>query len=147
MDNVQAREREHLAFGRVIDWEKEAVLGTIFFGPAKNRHFPSLPVGNVDELLSEGFIDPESSHNESPPARTLVEWARYVQSEYRPHQFDVGLIGYMTSPERSDTRVRLEGISIRSVGPIPDELQHDVASRFDPDLLVVDDFQIQVWWD
>lgn len=77
----------------------------------------------------------------------LLDFATGVVDHYREYQFEVGFSGYMVSPERSDSRIRLDGLSIRSPGPIPDELQSDVVRRFSPDLLTVDDFFIELRWD
>lgn len=141
------RERERIAFGRLVDWETESQFGTVFFGPEKSRQFPPLPVGNAQSLLERGYVDDRGRHNEAPPAGTLIEWAESVQTRYKPYQFEVGMIGYMVSPHRSDTRVAFEGVSIRSPGPIPTELKREVGKRFDPDLLTVDDFYIELVWD
>jgi hypothetical protein len=141
------RQRERIAFGRRIDWESEARLGTVFFGPEKSRQFPPLPVGTAKSLLERGYVDAGARHNEAPPAGELVEWAESVQTRFKAHQFEVGLIGYMVSPHRSDARVALEGVSVRSPGPIPTGLKREVAKRFDPALLTVDDFYVELRWD
>lgn len=140
-------DRELLAFNRQIDWEREARVGTIFFGVEKSRQFPPLDVGTIRSLAEHDHIDLEASHNDSPPAGELLEFAKYVIDEYREYQLEVCLVGYMVSPDRGDSRVRLEGISIRSPGPIPDDLKSEVVRRFTPDLLTVDDFTIQMQWD
>lgn len=146
-DTEARREREHLAFGRVIDWEREGLFGTVFFGPSKHRDFPPLPVGNIRALIEAGYLDPDSAHNEAPHAGELVEWAEDVQDEYRDYQFEIGLIGYLVDPSRPDSRIRLEGVSIQSPGPIPESLKQDAAARFHADTLRVDDFDIVLMWD
>lgn len=140
-------EREQLAFGRRIDWVEEATFGTVFFGPEKHRQFPALSVGHVESLLENEYLDPRYRHNEAPPAEELVEWARSVQTRYKPYQFEVGLIGYMVGPDREDSRTALEGVIVRSAGPIPEDLKQEVAKRFSPDLLAVDDFVIELVWE
>lgn len=142
-----ARAREELAFGRPIEWASEAEYGAVFFGPEKSRQFPPLPVGNAETLLENGLLDPEYRHNDAPPAAELIEWARSVQTRYRDHQFEVGLIGYLVSPERDDARIAFEGVAIRSPGPIPTALRREVAKRFSPDLLSIDDFAVEMIWD
>lgn len=146
-EDPQNRKREHLAFGREIDWSAEGRLGTVFFGPEKGRTFPPLPIGTGQALIKEGYLDPRRRHNEAPPAGELVEWATTIFEEYRAWQFEIGLIGYMVGPHREDSRIALEGISIRSAGPIPEELQARVTRRFTPELLTVGDFTIEVLWD
>ena len=142
------RRREELAFGRRIDWDKEGLLGTVFFGPEEKRKFPPLPVGTARTLLENGYIDPKNRHHEhTPTAKTLLDWASGIQTEYRSYQFEIGLIGYMVGPNREDTRITFEGVSIRSPGAIPNELKREAAKCFSPDLLVVDDFDIRVQWD
>lgn len=141
------REREVMAFGRPIEWAAEAEYGAVFFGPEKSRQFPPLPVGNAASLLEAGHVDPEYRHNDAPPAAELVEWARSVQTRHRDHQLEVGLIGYVVSPEREDARIAFEGVSIRSPGPVPETLRREVAKRFSPDLLSIDDFTVELVWD
>jgi len=141
------REREFIAFGRQIDWTAEGQLGTVFFGPEKHRTFPPLPIGPVRELMEKGYLDPTSHHNAAPSAETLLTWASDIHEDYRAYQFEIGLIGYMVGPQREDSRIELEGVSIRSAGPIPDELQAQVIREFSPDLLTVGDFVIELRWD
>lgn len=141
------RDRERIAFGRPIDWATEADFGTVFFGPEKSRQFPPLPVGTAEALLENGHVDAGGRHNAAPPAGELLEWAGGVQTRFKAHQFEVGLIGYMVGPDRPDARVAFEGVSIRSPGPIPTALKREVAKRFDPDLLTVDDFYVELVWD
>ena len=142
-----SRRRERIAFGRPIDWENEGRLGTIFFGPEKGDQFPPLPIGNVRDLFEEGYLDGDARHNEAPPAEDLVKWAEMIRDKYSSTQLEIGLIGYMVGPVREDSRVRLTGVSIRSPGSLPRQLKHDVASRFDPDLLSVNDVHIDLLWD
>lgn len=146
-DLDDARRAEQVAFGRTVDWETEADHGAVFFGPEKSRQFPPLPVGNAADLLEAGLLDAQHRHNDAPPSAELVEWARSVGRRYRAYQFEIGLIGYVVGPAREDSRVAFEGVSIRSAGPIPGDLKGEVAARFDPDLLVVDDFRIELLWD
>jgi len=141
------REREQIAFDRLIDWEAESKYGTIFFGPEKSRQFPPLPVGYAESLLESGHVDPDHQHNNAPRSMSLVEWARSVQTGFREYQFEVGMVGYMVSPERADSRVAFEGVVIRSPGPIPEELKREVAKEFNPDMMSVDDFTIFIRWD
>lgn len=141
------REREVLAFGRPVEWATEAEYGAVFFGPEKSRQFPPLPVGNAASLLEAGHVDPEYRHNDAPAAAELAEWARSVQTRHRDLQLEVGLIGYVVSPERNDTRIAFEGVSIRSPGPIPEALRREVAKRFSPDMLSIDDFSVEIIWD
>lgn len=140
-------EREIIAFGRPIEWEDEGLLGTVFFGPNKRRQFPPLPVGNIKTLIDEGYLEPTYQHNNAPTAEELIEFVETLQGEYASLQFEIGLVGYMTSPDRSDSRIALEGFSIRSPGPIPEEVKRKITKRFSPDLLTVDDFYIEVKWD
>jgi hypothetical protein len=146
-DESGLRNRELLAFNRSIDWDHEAKLGTVFFGVEKSREFPPLDIRSIRQLANAGFLDLEASHNDAPAAGELLSFAREVVDQYREYQFEVGFIGYMVSPDRADSRIRLEGLSIRSPGPIPDQLKVTVARRFDPDILTVDDFVIELKWD
>jgi hypothetical protein len=146
-DDSMSREREQLAFNRSIDWAHESNLGTVFFGVEKSRQFPPLDIRSIRKLADAGYIDLEASHNDAPSAGELLSFARWVVDEYRDYQFEVGFIGYMVSPEREDSRIRLEGVSIRSPGPIPDQLKATVVRRFNPDLLTVGDFVIELKWD
>lgn len=141
------REREEIAFGRLVDWEREAEYGTVYFGPDKPHPFPPLPIGTVQTLLENGYIDPDYRHNDAPRAVRMIDWAGSVQQEYKQEQFEIGLIGYFVSPKRPDARAALTGIFIRSPGPIPERLKARVARDFSPDILIVDDFEIQIRWD
>lgn len=141
------REREYTAFKRPIDWDQEAQLGTIFFGVEKNDQFPPLDIATIRSLAKTGHLDLGASHNDAPSAGGLLAFASYVVDEYREYQFEVGLTGYMVSPERDDSRIRLDGLSIRSAGVIPDRLKGEVIREFSPDLLTVDDFVIRLKWD
>lgn len=142
-----ARERERIAFGRHIDWENEGLLGTVFFGPSTGSSFPPLPIRTVQELLEAGYLDPDATHNDAPRAAALLDWTRRIQEEYLEHQFEIGLTGYLVSPQRTDSRLRLTGISIRAPGPIPDSLKEEAGRAFDPDMLEVDEFEILLKWD
>lgn len=141
------RDRERLAFGREVDWEREGRFGTVYFGDSKDGTFPPLPVGQATELLAAGHLDPADRHNDAPPAGELVDWAGRVQRDYREYQLDVGLLGYMVAADRADARIGLQGVLIRSPGPVPERLERSVAERFDPDLLSVDDFHVRIYWD
>jgi hypothetical protein len=141
------RRREQIAFGRLIDWQREAQFGTVFFGPKKSELFPPLPIGNVQSLLENGYLDPNHRHNDAPRASKLVAWAGAIQQRYKQEQLEVGFIGYMVSPNRPDSRVALTGVSIRSPGPIPGALKAEATREFNPDLLTVDDFTIRMKWD
>ena len=140
-------EREKLVFGRPIDWKTEGLLGTVFFGPEKQRVFPPLPTGTIREVAKAGYLDLNHSHNEAPTAGELLAWAEWVGDEYYDYQLEIGLIGYMTHADRPDSRIALEGISIRSPGVLPSQLKSKAARDFDPDLLTVDDFHIILRWD
>jgi hypothetical protein len=146
-DATVSPEREEIAFGRPIDWDHEARLGTVFFGPEKSSQFPPLPPGIIKDLIEAGHLDAEHQHNAAPTAGQLQTWAESVQERYAEQQLDVGLIGYMVSPEREDSRVAVTGVSIRSHAPIPDSLKEEILQEFSPDLAVVDDFTIRLQWD
>ena len=147
MAQNDTKSRERIAVGRDIDWENEGLLGTVSFGPSSGDAFPPLPIRTIEELLEAGHLDPYASHNEAPPTVALLEWAKDTQEEYLKHQFEIGFTGYMVSPNRSDTRTRLTGISIQAPEPIPEPLKREAGRAFKPDLLVVDDFEILLTWD
>lgn len=148
MTAADDRRREELAFGREIRWDEEGLLDTVFFGPQPDRGFPPLPVGNARTLLENGYVDPDERHAAAAPtAATLIDWATEVRAEYRDYQFEVGLVGYMTSPERADAGITFEGVSIRSPGSIPAGLQAEVAKAFSPDVLAVDDVELRLQWE
>lgn len=146
VDRDRDRERERIAVGRLINWDEEATLGAVFFGPEKSDQFPPLLVGTVETLFQNGYVHPNERHNDAPSASRLHDWAMSTQQRYKHTNIEVGLIGYMVSPKREDSRIRFTGISIRSPIPLPKELQREATREFDPDLLVVDDFDIQLKW-
>jgi hypothetical protein len=139
--------REYLAFGRRIDWKSEGQLGTVHFGSNPSDEFPPLPIGTVTDLIDDGFLDPEDGHNEAPPAKELLAWARSIRDEFYSYQFEIGLTGYMVAPDRTDSRIQLNGVSIQSQGPLPEGLKRKSARRFDPDLVSVDESDIALIWD
>ena len=139
--------REQIAFGREINWEKEGDLGTIFFGPDTADQFPPIPIGTMETLLKDGYIDPHHRHNNAPSASCLTNWADSIQQRFKSEQLRIGLVGYMVSPFREDSRISLTGVSIRSSGPMPEEIKCEAAREFNPDLIVVDDFDVKFLWD
>ncbi|WP_436936561.1 hypothetical protein [Halovenus marina] len=141
------RELEQIAFGKSINWEEESKYGTIFFGPEMTRTFPPMNVGTAETLLEKGYIDTEYSHNNAPNSARLVSWAGKVQHEYKSYDLRVGMIGYMVSPDRPDSRLAFTGVTIDSPTNIPESLKREVGREFTPDLIAVDDFNIEVRWD
>lgn len=139
--------REYLAFGRRIDWESEGQLGTVYFGPNPSADFPPLPIGTVTDLIDEGFLDPEDGHNKAPPAKEILAWARSIRDEFRSYQLEIGLTGYMVAPDRADSRIQLNGVSIQSQGPVPEGVKRKSTRRFAPDLISVDESHIALIWD
>lgn len=139
--------REYLAFGRRIDWESEGQLGTVYFGSKPSDDFPPLSIGTVTDLIDEGFLDPEDRHNEAPPAKDLLAWARSIRDEFHSSRIEIGLTGYMVAPGRADSRIQLNGASIRSRGPLPEGLKGKSTRRFDPDLVSVDESHMALIWD
>lgn len=87
-------EREELVFGERIDWEETD--GGI-------RRFRGLDAETGQRLIADGYLDPEMRQNNSPVAGEIVAFAL---------EHGGTLDGYMVSPNRSDARVSIEGLSI-----------------------------------
>lgn len=139
-------DREQIAFGRRIDWESEAPGGTVTFGPATSRDFNSLPLTTVNQLLEYGYLDLTDVHNEAPSVREFLEFLRMVKAEYG-NKVDVGLSGFMTAPERDDSRIRLDGFVISGDDGLPSGLRGSVHRRFSPNGISVTESSLHFWWD
>lgn len=141
------RELETVAFGREIDWESEATYGTVFFGPEKSHQLPPLPISTAETLLEDGFVDPDQRHNESPRAEKLIHWASSIQHQYKYYQIETGVIGYLVSPDRPDSRIAVTGVSIRGAQPVPEQIEREAVRELSPDWVEADDFNIRLQWD
>lgn len=69
-----SRDRELVAFNRRIDWDREAQLGTVFFGVEKSRQFPPLDIGTIRALAAKDHLDLDAAHNDAPRAAELREY-------------------------------------------------------------------------
>lgn len=146
MSQPYERERETLIFGRAIDWEAEATLGTVRFGPADNREFPAISPDTVEALVDQGYLERSDRHNDAPSVGPLIELAATLREEY-PDSLSIGFSGFMVGPRRSDSRIRLDGFFVGAPHPIPQELIEDLVTRFDPDLIAAGQTYLEFWWD
>lgn len=145
-EDSTGREIERQLFNREIDWDTESTIGAVFFGPEKSREFPPLPRGPVYTALEQGYIDPGARQGNAPLAGQLLEWVDEIGTRYKEDQLDIGFIGYLTAP-RVSHELRLEGIVIRSVGQIPDDVEREAVKRFNPDYYTVDDGYLELRWE
>lgn len=144
--NDDTSDRELIAFGRRIDWETEAPEGTVRFGPETSRDFDSISTTTVNRLLEFGYLDPTNRHNDAPTVEELLEFLRMIQVEYG-NEVQVGLSGFMTAPDREDSRIRLDGFVIFGDTGLPSGVQGAVHRRFSPDGISVTDTYLYFWWD
>ena len=95
-------------------------------------------VEQLDLLIKEGFLDPESSQNDSPTAQEFCEFIR-EHPDFVAH-------GYLISAEREDCRITLEGI--KSTGDsIPKDRGEFVKLCRRAHEFRVESGRLYAWWD
>lgn len=97
------------------------------------RHFDELDIERLEYLLDNHFIDPDECQNLSP---TTKEFFSFMQKYpfWEAH-------GYVTSVDRSDYRITIEGIARENVPDDPEELR--AYSKLCGD---AEDFQANYCW-
>lgn len=146
MSRPSERDRETLIFGRHIDWEAEATLGTVRFGAADSRPFAAISPTTVEELVENGHLDRDSRHNDAPTAGELIDLAGHLRAEYGDH-LSIGIGGFVVGPRRADSRVRLDGFFVGAARPLSQELTEHLLGRFDPELIAAGQTYLEFWWD
>ena len=90
--------REHMIFGEDYKPENYGSRGTII------RRFEGMGIVAAEALITQGFLDPEGTQNNSPTVREFINFAKdHLDADFRFH-------GYVIGPEREDCRVSFEGI-------------------------------------
>lgn len=147
MSNPES-DREHIVFGRSVNWEDEAELGTLYFHSVAT----ALGIDTGYALIDEGHVDPQARHNGSATIRELLNYIEMLEERYAGIS-DLGLTGFMVSPDRCDTRISIDGFAIRCDELISDELKQEVvhwdphtADR-DPDIVELSIDGITIRWD
>lgn len=129
-------EREEIVFGEAVDWE-ENLGGT--------KRFDEISKEKVEELIDKEYLDPESRQNRSPRAEDMLDFMRKAEEHAG---VNVYAHGYMVSPERSDSRITLEGIKLVSNQKLPRTLMSDFSEFFN----MADQFELNpksayCWYD
>jgi len=95
--NIKADvEREKIVFGESIDWE-ESSGGVV--------RFRRLEAETGEQLIDDGYLNPEERQNYAPSAGEIVAFAL---------EHGGFVDGYMVHPERPDARISLVGLAIPS---------------------------------
>ena len=122
--------RDEIVFGEAQDWTQS--MGGI-------KCYQDLTLSELENLIKEGFADPEETQNDSPSIQEFLDFMR----EYpfvRAH-------GYVVSNERDDVRVSVEGIEADRSDVTPEFFRAFVqlcryADEFDDS-----DAGVYAWWD
>lgn len=146
MSRSHKHERETLVFGRYIDWETEATLGTVRFGSTDSRPFAAISPHTVEKLVEKGYLKRGSQHNDAPTVGEFLELAEELQTEY-DDQLSIGFNGFMISPQRADSRIRLDGFFVGASHQLSPEVIQYLVGRFDPDLITAGQTFLEFWWD
>ena len=100
--------------------------------------FEGLNLNQLNLLLNEGFIDPEEQQNCAPNTAEFKEFL-----EAYP---DVTVHGYIISPDRTDYRVTIEGISYK--GEVSTEMRQSFIEMFKfADEFDIEDDSLYCWFD
>jgi|AKVG01.1.fsa_nt_gi hypothetical protein len=124
--------REQVVFGRSIDWEEESVGGVV--------RFKDLKTEDAKRLMKAGEIDPEGRQNNSPMASEFIKFMDSVDDH------DIRAIGYMVAPDRSDSRITIEGLRV------DESISRDLMLRFTNKFRMADEFTVEedylrCWYD
>jgi hypothetical protein len=100
--------------------------------------FEGITLKQVETLLSENFIDPQNTQNESPTAEQFIDFMR----KYPVAQAH----GYAVSPTRDDYRVTIEGLYVPCADVTVQLLRDFVSLCRDADKLQISG-DLYSWWD
>lgn len=136
------RQAELAIFGRAIEWDEEATMGTIRFGV--KYEFPPIDVETLETLVEQEYLNQNDAHNYAPSVGTFLSWGRELETD-----FDLSSLftGFMTAPTRSDSRIAINGIILESRSSLPQPAIDRTLDRFSPDLIEAEDAQLRLWWD
>ena len=106
------------------------------------RHFKSLDLKQLEDLIQNDFIELRERQNFSPSTAEFLEFMRKYP--------DVRAHGYAVSHERDDYRVTLEGLQFR--GDVSRALLRDFkklcrGAEGEPDSCVAKQDRLYAWWD
>jgi len=105
------------------------------------RNFSGLGRGTFRALISERFLNPLESHNESP------QYGEFLRFMEKHPQAKIFAIGYAIGLERSDYRISIEGLEGKELS---DEALRDFDSSFsnaDEFILDVANRKARCWYD
>ena len=131
LTDEQVIARDIIVFGEAQDWTQS--MGGV-------KHFKGLALDELEQLVKEGFADPEETQNDAPSVGEFLDFMR---------EYDVALAhGYVVSNDREDVRVSIEGLEIDRQDVTYEIFRAFVrlcrfADEFDDD----DDVGLYAWWD
>jgi len=134
--NKNCERRDEVLWGRSGDY----ALGGV-------ERFDFLDWKTAQQLIDEGFANPEDAQNCAPTFKEFVDWAKRVEEKYGAN---VVLYGYAVSPSRSDYRVTIEGCYIEEMVDVEDrdELLLECVMRFRfADEFHIDRYRFSCWYD
>ena len=109
--------------------------------------FSGMPHEVIDELLKEGYAEPEENQNFSPSIREFYTFMKTWTSLEGHEGAEITAHGYIIMPPRDDARVTLEGIAGKGLSVLG--MQDAIA-----ELRHADDFEFNIedgvfysWWD
>lgn len=146
IDTNSAAERDEIVFGRRLDWSDNH-HGLVHLALWDEADGDPITPATARELVDHDYLDPESSQNFSPTAEELIEFAEYVDDQFDGHE--AGLIGYVISPHRDDTRITLTGfiVEIDDDVDLDPMLREAIHHEFSADEQFVGTEFVRYWWD
>jgi len=141
LNNNQIKERELIVFGKTLT-ENDYMGGIIRF-----KITPDTALLLIDKM----YLDPKETQNESPTAKTMIDWALAHHSPQ--NNTIVHLHGYMASHKRKDCRITLEGLDAKWQLPkVNGVLDKSIALDFCNAFHGADEFECDethgyCWWD
>lgn len=129
-----AERREQLIFNRIYDPKNYGGDG---LGLA---YFSGVPVALVRQLVTEGLLDPQYCHNESPSVEEMLEFCHGAdEAIWFFHGFTVG-------PQRIDCRVTLEEFE-SSIAPTPERIEEFLRFNHRGEIKVSETGGCWCWYD
>ena len=130
LTDEQVVARDILVFGEAQDWTQS--MGGI-------KHFKSLSLDELEQLVKEGFADPEETQNDAPSIQEFLDFMRKYPVAFAH--------GYVVSNDREDVRVSVEGLEIDR-----EDVTHELFREFVALCRFADEFDdsdagLYSWWD
>lgn len=131
--NFDSETRDRIIFATPIVWEDS--MGGI-------QRFDDLTKEKLEQLISQGFVNPADAHNSSPTINDLFDFAQRQANKGCEFTFE----GYAVSPQRLDYRVSIDGLSYQGI--CSTDLIFDFQEFVgEPDELDIEPNYLRAWWD